>query len=213
MTPATPLSRSIQKQVFPRPAQARLPALRPPSTGSVETIKPSPPFLDHAGKKLRIIRQVWDRSFERLHIEVADCIRGHQSHRFRLEYRAPIGTTFIHEDTLEAKVIGCRAVESAASHLEFRLLRHFELYWSKRAIRTPRVHACQPGAALGCQLEGIASELRRLADGLQRLQQYRRDEHEALQPILRRLVAIERALGLREKIEAPRASWRRPLGQ
>jgi hypothetical protein len=75
------------------------------------------------------------------------------------------------------------------------------------------VHACQPGAALGCQLEGIASELRRLADGLQRLQQYRRDEHEALQPILRRLVAIERALGLREKIEAPRASWRRPLGQ
>jgi hypothetical protein len=59
----------------------------------------------------------------------------------------------------------------------------------------------------------IASELRRLADGLQRLQQYRRDEHEALQPILRRLVAIERALGLREKIEAPRASWRRPLGQ
>jgi hypothetical protein len=59
----------------------------------------------------------------------------------------------------------------------------------------------------------IASELRRLADGLQRLQQYRRDEHEALQPILRRLVAIERALGLREKIEAPRASWRRPLGE
>ena len=28
----------------------------------------------------------------------------------------------------------------------------------------------------------IAAELRRLADGLQRLQQYRRDEHEALQP-------------------------------
>jgi hypothetical protein len=59
----------------------------------------------------------------------------------------------------------------------------------------------------------IAAELRRLAEALQRLQQYRRDEHEALQPILRRLVNIERALGLREKIEAPRASWRRPLGQ
>src|SRR5215831_11207056 len=58
----------------------------------------------------------------------------------------------------------------------------------------------------------IAAELRRLADGLQRLQQYRRDEHEALQPILRRLVAIERALGLREKIEAPRVSRRQPLG-
>jgi hypothetical protein len=40
----------------------------------------------------------------------------------------------------------------------------------------------------------------------------RRNEHEALEPILRRLVAIERALGLREKIEAPRANWRRPLG-
>jgi hypothetical protein len=31
----------------------------------------------------------------------------------------------------------------------------------------------------------IAAELRRLADGLQRLQQSRRDEYEALQPILR----------------------------
>jgi len=58
----------------------------------------------------------------------------------------------------------------------------------------------------------IATELRRLADELRRLQQYRRDEREALQPILRRLVAIERALGLREKIEAPRVDRRRPLG-
>ena len=49
----------------------------------------------------------------------------------------------------------------------------------------------------------------RLADGLQRLHEYRRDDHEALRPVLRRLVAIERALGLREKIEAPRASRRR----
>ena len=58
----------------------------------------------------------------------------------------------------------------------------------------------------------IALELHRLADCLQRLQEYRRDEREALQPILRRLVAIERALGLREKIEVPRASRRRPFG-
>jgi hypothetical protein len=58
----------------------------------------------------------------------------------------------------------------------------------------------------------IAAELRRLADGLQRLREYRRNEREALEPILRRLVAIERALGLREKIEAPRVSRRRPLG-
>jgi hypothetical protein len=58
----------------------------------------------------------------------------------------------------------------------------------------------------------IAAELRRLADGLQRLREYRRNEHEALEPILRRLVPIERALGLREKIEVPSASRRRPLG-
>jgi len=58
----------------------------------------------------------------------------------------------------------------------------------------------------------IAAELHRLAEAIHRLHEYRRDEHEALQPILRRLVAIERALGLREKIEAPRASRRRPLG-
>ena len=58
----------------------------------------------------------------------------------------------------------------------------------------------------------IAVELHRLADSLQRLQQHHRDEREALQPILRRLVAIERALGLREKIEVPQATRRRPLG-
>jgi hypothetical protein len=50
------------------------------------------------------------------------------------------------------------------------------------------------------------------ADGLRRLHEYRRDERESLQPILRRLVAIERALGLREKIEVPQATRRRPLG-
>ena len=58
----------------------------------------------------------------------------------------------------------------------------------------------------------IAVELRRLADDLQRLHKFRRDEREALQPILRRLVTIERALGLREKIEVPQATRRRPLG-
>jgi hypothetical protein len=58
----------------------------------------------------------------------------------------------------------------------------------------------------------IAAELGRLADALRRLHEDRRNEREAFQPILRRLVAIERALGLREKIEAPRATPRRPLG-
>jgi hypothetical protein len=58
----------------------------------------------------------------------------------------------------------------------------------------------------------IAVELRRLADDLQRLHKFRRDEREALQPILPRLVTIERALGLREKIEVPQATRRRPLG-
>ena len=58
----------------------------------------------------------------------------------------------------------------------------------------------------------IAAELRRLNDGLQRLHEYRRNEREALQPILRRLVAIERALGLRDRIEVPRSTRRRPMG-
>jgi len=75
-----------------------------------------------------------------------------------------------------------------------------------------RAEAGRPKAAKTRWPSEIAAELRRLTEGLQLLQQYRRDEHETLQPILRRLVAIERALGLREKIEAPRASRRRPLG-
>ena len=54
----------------------------------------------------------------------------------------------------------------------------------------------------------VAAELRRVADGFQRLHEYRRDERESLQPILRRLVAIERALGLRERIEEPATAAR-----
>jgi hypothetical protein len=38
-------------------------------------------------------------------------------------------------------------------------------------------------------------------------------ETEALVPILRRLVAIERRLGLVEEPQPPRHSRRRPLGQ
>src|ERR1700730_5173028 len=102
--------------------------------------KTKPPLLDHAGKEFRVVRQVRDYGFQRLYVEVADRIRGHQSHGLGLEYRAPIGTAFIQEDALEGKIIGCRTIEPAAAHLEFRLLRHLELCWSKRAIRTSRVH-------------------------------------------------------------------------
>jgi hypothetical protein len=75
-----------------------------------------------------------------------------------------------------------------------------------------RVGAGRPKGVKARWPPEIAAELRRVADGLQRLHEYHRDEREALEPILRRLVAIERALGLRERIEAPRASRRRPLG-
>src|SRR5690242_19588057 len=45
--------------------------------------KAKTPFLDHAGKELRVIRQVRGYSFERLYVEGANRIRGHQSHCFR----------------------------------------------------------------------------------------------------------------------------------
>jgi hypothetical protein len=76
----------------------------------------------------------------------------------------------------------------------------------------PRAGAGRPKGVKTRWPSEIAAELRRLADGLQRLHEHRRNEREALEPILRRLVAIERALGLREKIETPRVSRRRPLG-
>jgi hypothetical protein len=55
------------------------------------------------------------------------------------------GTTSIQEDALEGKLIGCRAVEPADSHLEFRVFR--QLDWSNRATRGAPVHARQPGSA------------------------------------------------------------------
>ena len=58
----------------------------------------------------------------------------------------------------------------------------------------------------------IAAELRHLADEIARLHQQRRDEHEALPVVLRRLTAIERRLGLTETPQAPRASRRHPMG-
>jgi hypothetical protein len=73
-----------------------------------------------------------------------------------------------------------------------------------------RAGACRPRGVKTRWPSEIAAELHRLAEAIHRLHEYRRDE--PLQPILRRLVAIERALGLREKIEAPRASRRRPFG-
>jgi len=39
-----------------------------------------------------------------------------------------------------------------------------------------------------------------------------RNEHESLPAVLRRLVAIERQLGLVEKPAAPKSSRRQPLG-
>ena len=37
----------------------------------------------------------------RLHIEVANSVRGHQADRFGLEHGVPIGATVVQDDTLE----------------------------------------------------------------------------------------------------------------
>jgi hypothetical protein len=58
----------------------------------------------------------------------------------------------------------------------------------------------------------IAAELRRLADDLKRLHEYRRTEHEAFGAHFASPCGDRTdPLGLREKIEVPKASWRRPL--
>jgi hypothetical protein len=59
----------------------------------------------------------------------------------------------------------------------------------------------------------IERRLGEIAVLLAELNRRHRNEHESLPAVLRRLVAIERALGLRDKIEVPKASRRRPLGR
>jgi hypothetical protein len=58
----------------------------------------------------------------------------------------------------------------------------------------------------------LAKKIRRLSDEVEKLRQQRRIEGEHGERILVRLVAIERQLGMRDKIEMPRHSRRRPLG-
>jgi len=58
----------------------------------------------------------------------------------------------------------------------------------------------------------VAAEIRRLGDEVARLRAERRLEGEHGERILARLVAIERELGMRDKIEMPHSTRRRPLG-
>lgn len=58
----------------------------------------------------------------------------------------------------------------------------------------------------------LEKEIRRLGDEVARLREQRRLEGEHGERILARLVAIERQLGMRDKIEVPRHTRRRPLG-
>lgn len=55
-------------------------------------------------------------------------------------------------------------------------------------------------------------ELRRLAEEVARLRKQRRDEAESGPAILKRLVAIERKLGLVEAPVTPKPTRRNPLG-
>ena len=58
----------------------------------------------------------------------------------------------------------------------------------------------------------IEKHLAEIAALLAALNRRHRHEHESLPAVLRRLVAIERQLGLVEKPAAPKSSRRRPLG-
>ena len=58
----------------------------------------------------------------------------------------------------------------------------------------------------------LAAEIRRLSAEVAQLREQRRLEGEHGERILAHLVAIERQLGMRDKIEVPRHSRRRPLG-
>ena len=58
----------------------------------------------------------------------------------------------------------------------------------------------------------LAAEIRRLGDEVEKLRQQRRLEAERGEPILKRLLAIARQLGLVEKPSAPKPSRRHPMG-
>ena len=58
----------------------------------------------------------------------------------------------------------------------------------------------------------LATEIRRLGDEVARLRQQRRNEHETLPALLRRLTEIERLLTGSDLHVPTRATRRRPLG-
>ena len=59
-----------------------------------------------------------------------------------------IGAALVQKNLLEGEIVGSRAVEPAAAHLKFRLLRESEGDWAEPAVLASRMHADQPGAAL-----------------------------------------------------------------
>jgi hypothetical protein len=58
----------------------------------------------------------------------------------------------------------------------------------------------------------LQAELRRLAEEVARLHEQRRNEHESVQPILRRLTEIDRLIRGGDLHMPPKATRRRPLG-
>jgi hypothetical protein len=87
-----PFAGSIQKYVFPKPAQPRLPAL-PTQHRLGRDHKSGAPFLGLAVEELGVMRQVRNHHFEPLHSEIANRIRRYRAHRFGLEDSTPVRPT------------------------------------------------------------------------------------------------------------------------
>src|SRR5215831_8382591 len=111
------------------------------------------PLLAHAGEELHIARQARHGRLHHTDLQGADVVLSHGSHGLRLQHLSAVDAASEHDHACKGDVVACRAIEPASAHMELRILGQAELDGRQAALLVALVHAGQPRALAGGELE------------------------------------------------------------
>src|SRR5215471_8231149 len=84
---------------------------------------------------------------------MAHVILAHQTNRFRFQYLLSVQAAFAEDHSAECQIIPSHRIKSAASHMEFRILRELKVDRREAAVRHPGVHPCEARTLIRADLE------------------------------------------------------------